>query len=133
MKSERNHQRAEIRRDVEKGRKIKNGGDWVAAIIEGKNYELIDRNESRYRRGDGVRRVDRGRHGPGVGKGNRDEWRVRSSVFLSTISHDLSARLHPDLGIIGHVSAQPFVDERARTARRVRAHSQSYAGRTWFG
>jgi hypothetical protein len=35
MRSERNRQRAEIRRDVEKERKIKNGSDGVAAIIEG--------------------------------------------------------------------------------------------------
>jgi hypothetical protein len=84
MKSERNHQRAEIRRDVEKGRKIKNGGDWVAAIIEGKNYELIDRNESRYRRGDGLRRVDRRRHGPGVGKG--EPRRLAGSIFGFSLS-----------------------------------------------
>ena len=38
----------------------------MAAIIEGKKYELIRRNKSRYRRGDGLRRVDRRRHGPGV-------------------------------------------------------------------
>ena len=79
MKSERNHQRAEIRRDVEKERKIKNGGDGVAAIIEGKNYELIDRSESRHRRGDRVRRVDRRRHSPGVAKG--EPRRMAGSIF----------------------------------------------------
>jgi hypothetical protein len=79
MKSERNHQRAEIRRDVEKERKIKNGGEGVAAIIEGKNYEVIDRSESGYRRGDGLRRVDRGRHGPGVGKA--EPRRMAGSIF----------------------------------------------------
>ena len=41
----------------------------MAAIIEGKKYELIRRNKSRYRRGDGLRRVDRGRDGPRVAKG----------------------------------------------------------------
>jgi hypothetical protein len=38
------------------------------ARIEGKNYEIIYRNESRYRRGDGLRRVDRGCYGPGLAK-----------------------------------------------------------------
>src|SRR5437764_10365791 len=61
------HQRAEIRSDLKEG-KIKNGGDAVSAIIEGKNYELIRRNESRYCRGDGLRRVDRGRDGSRVAK-----------------------------------------------------------------
>jgi hypothetical protein len=73
------HQRAELRRDVEKERKIKNGGDRVAAIIEGKNYELIDRNESRYRRGDRLRRVDRGRNRPGVAKA--EPRRMAGSIF----------------------------------------------------
>ena len=35
-------------------------------MIEGENYELICRNESGHRRGDKLRLVDRGRHGPGV-------------------------------------------------------------------
>ena len=61
------------------------------------------------------------------------ERRVRSSVFLSPLNHDLSARLHPDLGIIGHLSAQPFDDEGARTARRLRTYSQCASGRPWFG
>jgi hypothetical protein len=52
---------------------------------------------------------------------------------LSTLNHDLSTRLDPSLGIIGHLSAQPFDDERARTARRLRTYSQSHAGRPWFG
>jgi hypothetical protein len=52
---------------------------------------------------------------------------------LSILNHDLSACLHPGLGIIGHLSAQPFDDERARTARRVRTYSQSHARRTRFG
>jgi hypothetical protein len=37
-------------------------------MIEGKNYGIIYRNESRYRRGDRLRRVDRGRHGSRVVK-----------------------------------------------------------------
>jgi hypothetical protein len=60
--------RTEIRSRSKKG-KIKNGGDGLSAIIKGKDYELIRRNESRYRRGDGLRPVDRGRHGSRVAKG----------------------------------------------------------------
>ena len=62
------HMRAEIRSDQKKG-KFKNAVIPMAAIIEGKKYELIRRNKSRYRRGDGLRRVDRGRDGPRVAKG----------------------------------------------------------------
>jgi hypothetical protein len=43
-------------------------------MIEGKNYELIYRNESGYRRGDRFRHGDRGRYGPRVAK--------RISAFL---------------------------------------------------
>jgi hypothetical protein len=49
-------------------RKIKRTGRRIAAIIEGKNYELICRNESGYRRGDGLGRFDRGRYGPRLAK-----------------------------------------------------------------
>jgi hypothetical protein len=73
------HKRAEIRSDLEKG-EIKKRGDRVAAITEGKNYELIDRNESGYRRGDRLRRVDRGRHGPRVEGGNGGPNRYAPSV-----------------------------------------------------
>jgi hypothetical protein len=38
------------------------------AIIEGKNYELISRNESGDRGSDELRRIDRRRHGPGIAK-----------------------------------------------------------------
>ena len=58
------HQQAEIRND-QKEEKFKDGGHR-AAIIEGKNYELIHRSESGDCGGDELRRVDRGRHGPGV-------------------------------------------------------------------
>jgi hypothetical protein len=40
----------------------------VSAIIEGENYELIRRNESRYRGRDELGRVDRGRDGSRVAK-----------------------------------------------------------------
>jgi hypothetical protein len=40
---------------------------------------------------------------------------------------------HLSLGIVGHLSAQPLNDERARTGRRARAHSQRHAGWTRFG
>jgi len=76
------HQRAELRRDVEKEKKKnQKRGRWggFAAIIKGKNYELIDRNESRYRRGDRLRRVDRGRHGPGIAKA--ESRRMAGSIF----------------------------------------------------
>ena len=46
----------------------KKGATGVAAIIEGKNYELICRNESGHRGRDGLHRVDSGRYGPGVAK-----------------------------------------------------------------
>src|SRR5206468_12685699 len=46
----------------------KKGATGVAAIIEGKNYELICRNESGHRCGDGLHRFDSGRHGPGLAK-----------------------------------------------------------------
>jgi hypothetical protein len=47
-----------------KKEKFKNAGViWVAAIIEGKKYELIRRSENRYFRGGRLRCVDRGRHG----------------------------------------------------------------------
>jgi hypothetical protein len=54
------HKRAVIRSDPNKA------GDVGVAMIEEKNYEVIYRNESRDRRGDGLRRVDRGRYCPGV-------------------------------------------------------------------
>jgi hypothetical protein len=53
---------------IKKKGKFKNAVIPMAAIIEGKKYELVCRNESRYRRGDGLRRVDRGRHGSRVAK-----------------------------------------------------------------
>ena len=59
------HQRAEIR-SGQKGKNSKPGVIRVAAIIEGKNYELIRRNESGDRSGDKLRSVDGGRHGPGL-------------------------------------------------------------------
>ena len=40
----------------------------MAAIIERENYEFICRNESSYRSGDELRRVDGRRYGPGVAK-----------------------------------------------------------------
>jgi hypothetical protein len=65
-------------------RKNQKRGDGVAAIIEGKNYELIDRSESGYRRGDGLRRVDRGRHGPRVAKA--ESRRMAGSIFGLSLS-----------------------------------------------
>jgi len=64
------YKHAEIRSDVRKVKsKIqKKGATGVAAIIEGKNYELICRNESGHRRGDWFRHVNRGRYGPGLAK-----------------------------------------------------------------
>ena len=50
---------------IKKG-KFKNGGDWDGRHNCGENYELIRRSESGDRGGDELRRVDRGRHGPGV-------------------------------------------------------------------
>lgn len=64
---------------MEKKENQKTGGDGVAAIIEGKNYELINRNESGHRCGDGLRRVDRGRYGPGVAKA--EPRRMAGSIF----------------------------------------------------
>jgi len=52
---------------LQKG-KIKKGGQRIAAIIEGENYELICRSESGHRGRDGLHRVDSGRYGPGLAK-----------------------------------------------------------------
>jgi hypothetical protein len=41
-------------------------GATRSSPIEGKNYELINRNESGHRRSDGLRRIDRGRYDPGI-------------------------------------------------------------------
>jgi hypothetical protein len=60
---------------------------------------------------------------------------VAGSIFGFSLNshHDLSTRPHPGLGIIGHLSAEPFDDKRARAARHLRTVSQCDAGRPWFG
>src|SRR5207237_6141420 len=73
------HKRAEIRSD--KKRKDKNGTPGLSAIIEGKDYELIRRNESRYRGRDELGRVNRGRHGPRIAKA--EPAAESASVFFS--------------------------------------------------
>jgi mRNA interferase HigB len=61
------HNHTEIRSDVRYARSKKQGATRGAAIIEGKNDKLIYRNESGDRRGDRLRHVGRGCHGPRVG------------------------------------------------------------------
>jgi hypothetical protein len=85
------HKRAEIRSDPKKGN-MKNGGDGVSAIIEGKNYELIRRNESRYRRGNGFRLVDRGRDGSRVAKAASHRKKFQSILPLETSCEHLSRK-----------------------------------------
>jgi hypothetical protein len=92
------HQHAEIRSD-QKGKIQKRGvigrgrHNWKGR----ENYELIRRSESSDRRGDELRLVDHGRHGPGLANAKllaREEFRSssisRRLVFRETFDYPLA-------------------------------------------
>ena len=93
-----------------KKEKFKNGGDWDGRHNCGENYELIRRSESGDRGGDGLGRVDRGRHGPRLAESvtgsARSSFLILTSPFLLLL---LFSALHTGLGK-AHARGVRFLD-----------------------